>query len=122
MRTSLVLLLSVAASAAALGADPSVTIKIHEAPPAKSAENKPPPRPTQAKPLEIYQTEPMDGLRIRKRGHVQYSGAAVQCFRSNPLQLINPLAPVQYGTWEANPARDPAKGDIVGVKVVGIGF
>jgi len=122
MRNSLFLLLCGAAAAAVRGADPVVTIKMQEPPPAKTAPDKAPPPPAQTKAVEIYRTEPVMGVRTRKLGHLQYSGPVVQCFQGNPLQLLNPFAPLRYGTEEGSPARKPAKGEIAGVKVVAVGF
>jgi hypothetical protein len=72
---------------------------------------KPTPRFGQAKPNEIV------------RGKVVYSGVAVQLVKtSNPLQLINPAAPPQYGSAEDNVLRDPTTGRAAGLKFLSLRF
>jgi hypothetical protein len=58
-----------------------------------------------------------------KVGKLTYSGIAVEAFKlDNPLQLINPAAPVQYGFAEANLVRDPVVGRVSGLKIFSILF
>jgi hypothetical protein len=58
-----------------------------------------------------------------KRGKVTYTGAAVSVVKSkNPLQLINPFAPMSYGSSEDNTVRDPISGRASGVNLVAAGF
>jgi hypothetical protein len=72
---------------------------------------KPTPRLGQAKPNEIV------------RGNVVYSGVAVQLVKtSNPLQLVNPAAPAQYGSAEDNVLRDPTTGRAAGLKFLSLRF
>jgi hypothetical protein len=50
-------------------------------------------------------------------------GISVQALRTdNPWQLINPLAPPEYGYGEDNVARDPINGKASGLKVFSIKF
>ncbi|MCX6902802.1 MAG: hypothetical protein NTW03_04870 [Verrucomicrobia bacterium] len=42
--------------------------------------------------------------------------------RNNPLQIINPLAPAQYGEGEANTIRNIITGRPEGLKLLGISF
>jgi hypothetical protein len=61
--------------------------------------------------------------RSLKYPHVAYSGVTVQAAKTrNPLQLINPFAPVRYGPAEANTTRDPASGRAEGVKLFSVAF
>ena len=70
-----------------------------------------PPRFEETKPNEI------------KVGKLTYSGIAVEAIQlDNPLQLINPAAPVQYGFAEANLVRDPIVGRVSGLKIFSIQF
>jgi hypothetical protein len=70
-----------------------------------------PPRLDETKPNEI------------KVGKLTYSGIAVEAVQlDNPLQLINPAAPVQYGFAEANLVRDPVVGRVSGLKIFSIQF
>ena len=70
-----------------------------------------PPRIDEIKPNEI------------KVGKLTYSGIAVEAIKlDNPLQLINPAAPVQYGFAEDNLVRDPVVGRVSGLKLFSIKF
>lgn len=56
-----------------------------------------------------------------KVGKFTASGAVVKAVTSDkPLQLINPWAPMRYGSAEENVARDPITGEARGVKVVSL--
>jgi hypothetical protein len=57
-------------------------------------------------------------------GHkVVYSGVAVQIIKTKqPLELINPLAPVDNGTRDGNMQRDIITGKPVGFKFLSISF
>jgi len=58
-----------------------------------------------------------------KAGKLSYSGAAVEVMRTdNPLELINPAAPANYGFAEANIVREPASGKVSGLKIFSIEF
>jgi hypothetical protein len=58
-----------------------------------------------------------------KAGKFSYSGAAVEAIKTdNPLELINPAAPIHYGLAEANVVREPASGKISGLKIFSIQF
>jgi len=51
------------------------------------------------------------------------SGALVQAARvKNPLQLINPLAPMDLGNGQDNVSRDPSSGKAEGIKLFSIKF
>jgi len=57
------------------------------------------------------------------RGKFLYSGIGVELFKKGkPFQLINPLAPVQYGSPEDNIVRDPPLGKVRGFKLFSIRF
>src|SRR5258706_2289069 len=56
-------------------------------------------------------------------GKRSYSGIAVQAAKSrNPLQLINPFAPAEYGRAGDNVVRDPINGQPSGLKLFAIQF
>ena len=58
-----------------------------------------------------------------KLGRVTYGGAAVTAVKSrNPLQLINPFAPMSYGSGEDNVVRDTVSGRARGVDVASVRF
>ena len=60
--------------------------------------------PPKAPPVAVYQTNQASKL---SRGTLAYSGVLPQIQRaSNPLQLINPFAPMSYGDGYANATRD----------------
>ena len=57
------------------------------------------------------------------KGKVIYSGLAVEVVKKrNPLQLINPLAPPEYGSPEDNIYREPLNGRVTGLKFFAIRF
>ncbi len=57
------------------------------------------------------------------RKSVSLDGIAVQCAKTDrPVQLINPLAPAQYGNGEQNVARDPVDGKASGLKIFSLRF
>jgi hypothetical protein len=57
------------------------------------------------------------------KGNVTFSGSAVEVVKTKrPLQLLNPLAPPQYGSPEDNIARDPVNGKVTGLKIFAIKF
>ena len=59
-------------------------------------------------------------IRVRKK---VLSGIAVQVVKTrNPLQLINPFAPAEYGSGWDNVVRDTGTGNPVGLKVLAVGF
>ncbi len=61
--------------------------------------------------------------RSLKNPNIVYSGMGVQAVKSRaPLQLINPLAPANYGTGERNITRDPANGRVDGWNLLSISF
>ena len=54
---------------------------------------------------------------------VVYSGIGIQLFRApNPLQLINPWAPKEYGPSDQNLAIDPVTQKAAGWKFFAISF
>lgn len=122
MKTSLIVLLLGAAAATAHGADPVISIKIQETPPAKATQDKTPPPPAPFRPVELYRAETAEGVRARRSGHAQYSGVVIQGFQGNPLQLINPFAPMRSGGRAGNTAREPAKGELAGFKLLAVGW
>lgn len=72
-----------------------------------------PPRP-------VPKAETVD--RVRTDG-VTMSGIAVAAVRAeNKLQLLNPMAPEEYGSSENNVVRDPINGKVTGLKILAIEF
>lgn len=58
-----------------------------------------------------------------KRDNVSYSGIFVELSKTDqPLQLINPGAPPEYGSTEDNTVRDPINGEVSGLKLFSIQF
>ena len=56
-------------------------------------------------------------------GPVTYSGAAIEAFKTESiLELINPMAPEQYGYAEDNVVRDPIDNKVSGIKLFSIKF
>ncbi len=56
-------------------------------------------------------------------GKVTYSGIGVELVKTGrPLQLINPLAPPQYGSPEDNVMRDGISKRVIGWKLFSIRF
>lgn len=54
---------------------------------------------------------------------VVYSGISIQLFRApNPLQLINPWAPKEYGPSDQNLAIDPVTQKAAGLRFFAISF
>jgi len=57
------------------------------------------------------------------RERVVYSGVSIQLFRApNPLQLLNPWAPKEYGPSDQNLALDPVTERPAGIKFFAIRF
>ena len=57
------------------------------------------------------------------RSNISYSGIAVEVVKTKrPLQLLNPLAPPEYGTPEDNLARDSINQRPTGLKLFAIHF
>ena len=55
--------------------------------------------------------------------HLTYSGVFVEVIKmKNPLELINPAAPPEYGWAENNVLRDPFDGHVSGLKIFSIEF
>jgi len=56
-------------------------------------------------------------------GDVTYGGIAVAAVKAeNKLQLLNPLAPDEYGSAEDNVVRDPVTRSVSGLKIFSIEF
>ncbi len=56
-------------------------------------------------------------------GNITLSGIGVEVAKKrNPLQLINPFAPAEYGAPEDNVVRDPINGRVTGLKLFAIRF
>jgi len=54
---------------------------------------------------------------------VAYSGIVVQAIKAdNPLQLLNPAAPEEYGNGEASVTREPKTGRVNGLRIFSIEF
>ncbi len=70
----------------------------------------------------LRQRQGLNFVRSKANANVSYSGVLVQAVRSNPLQLINPFAPAQYGDAEANTSRDIVSGQVTGINLLTVGF
>ncbi len=91
-----------------------------------------PPAPTDPKTLdaEIFRQLaanpimlPETKLNEVKIGRVVFSGIAVTLVRSNePWQLLNPLAPPRYGTFEDSVSRDLITGRVRGIRILSLEF
>jgi len=56
-------------------------------------------------------------------GNITYSGIAVEAVKvDNPLQLLNPAAPPEYGSPEDNVVLDPINGKVSGLNIFSIQF
>ena len=56
-------------------------------------------------------------------GNVKLEGVAVQVIKApNPLQLINPFAPPEYGSGYRNVVYGSMPGKVIGVKVLAVTF
>ena len=52
-----------------------------------------------------------------------FSGILVELAKvDHPLQLLNPVAPTEYGIGEDNVVRDPITGKVTGLKFLSIQF
>ncbi len=70
--------------------------------------------------LIVVKPESANAIAGRK---VVYSGVAVQIAKTkNPLQLINPFAPAEYGSGHENLDRDIITGKPTGFKFISISF
>jgi hypothetical protein len=57
------------------------------------------------------------------KDNIVFSGIAVELLKKrNPLQLINPRAPAEFGSPEDNVVRDPMNGKVQGLKIFAIRF
>ena len=51
------------------------------------------------------------------------TGIGVQVIKAdNPLQLLNPVAPEEYGSGADNVTRDPRTGQVDGLKILSLKF
>jgi len=54
---------------------------------------------------------------------VTYSGIVVQTLKADkPLQLLNPVAPEEYGNGETSVTREPKTGRVNGLRIFSIEF
>ena len=89
-----------------------------QTPPAESLETRTM-RRVQETPPTLDEKQPNE---IRA-GQFSYSGIAVQLVKTDiALELINPMAPREYGLAEANVVREPTGGRIFGLKIFSIEF
>ena len=66
---------------------------------------------------------PEEKLNEIKLGNFTYSGILLEALRANnPLQLLNPFAPPEYGSPEDNLVRDPIRNRPIGLKLFAIAF
>jgi hypothetical protein len=77
--------------------------------------------PTKTRPLTLVLTPERPNEIVGPR--FSYSGILVQLFKTrNPLELINPFAPAQYGLASDNTAWNVIDGTPAGLKIFSIGF
>ena len=70
--------------------------------------------------LIVVKPESANSIAGRK---VVYSGVAVQIAKTkNPLQLLNPFAPPEYGSGHENLDRDIITGKPTGFKIISVSF
>src|SRR5437899_3349268 len=56
-------------------------------------------------------------------GNVTYSRILMEALKAqNPLELLNPFAPPEYGSPEDNVVRDPIHNRVIGLKLFSIEF
>ncbi|MDW8309509.1 MAG: hypothetical protein RMK20_09065 [Verrucomicrobiales bacterium] len=82
------------------------------------------PERVEAPRVELPRAEPKPEPfhQVRTDG-VTVSGIAVAAVKAdNKLQLLNPVAPEQYGTSEDSVVRDPINGKVTGLKLLAIEF
>jgi hypothetical protein len=72
--------------------------------------------------LQLSAPKPNNIVQSKAHPGIEYSGVFVQAVRNNPLQLLNPLAPVQYGDGEANTVWSTITGRATGLKVLAVHF
>ena len=72
--------------------------------------------------LELRVAKPSNVVQSKNYPGIDYSGILVQSLKSNPLQLFNPFAPIQYGDGEANTFCNLITGRAEGLKVLSIRF
>jgi hypothetical protein len=72
--------------------------------------------------LELRTPKPINVVPSKKYPGIEYSGIFVQAAKSNPLQLINPFAPIKYGDGEANVVRNLITREVEGLKLWRISF
>ncbi len=72
-----------------------------------------------ARALSSLEVKPMEII----NGKVTYSGIAVELLKAdNLLELVNPLAPANYGSGEESILRDPHSGRVYAWKLLSIRF
>ena len=70
----------------------------------------------------LVKVEPAKQNRV-EAGDISYSGIVVAAvIADNKLQLLNPVAPDEYGTVEDSVVRDSATGAATGLKIFSIKF
>jgi len=76
---------------------------------------------SKANPVVLQQSKPNEV--VSRSGKVIYSGSLVTAIKGgNPLQLLNPFAPAQYGSAEDGVTRSAITGKVDGLKVFGVRF
>ena len=71
---------------------------------------------------DLRPSKPNNVIQSKRFPGIEYSGMLVQLVKNNPLQLMNPCAPAEYGDGEANIVRDPVTKKIEGWKLFQISF
>ena len=72
--------------------------------------------------IELWAAKPINLIQSNKYPGKEYSGIFVQAAKSNPLQLINPWAPTEYGNGEPNVIIHPGTKGAEGLKLFQISF
>ncbi|MEW6306733.1 MAG: hypothetical protein AB1705_24975 [Verrucomicrobiota bacterium] len=70
---------------------------------------------TKPKDLIVEPAKPAPNEVITEKA--RYSGVLVQCAKGNAVQLVNPVAPAEYGQGEQSVTRDVTTGKIDGIKL-----
>ena len=72
--------------------------------------------------IELWVANPINLIQSKRHLGRGYSGIFVQAAKSNPLQLINPWAPTEYGNGEPNVIINPLTKGVAGLKLFQISF
>ena len=81
-----------------------------------------PPKTISSPKIELKAPKPNNFVQSEKHPSLEFSGILVQAVRNNPVQLLNPLAPSQYGDGKANTVFNIFTGRGEGLKLLEISF